>query len=515
MSSAPTDVVRAPRVGLVIGVLVALALGLLAAVPAAPTTYWLVALWVAWLATLAWSLVGRRPSLAVAGLQCFLLLEVVAPATIAVTEGRTMIGPYDVTAGTVGALQLSTLAQVAILVGAVAARAWLPATDRTPVRVPVAARRLDRWAVGLLAVALVCLVAYVVVARGDPARLIVLVGDAKYNDFLRSTDGPVVKYFASLVGLAGVAIVVVALRLVTGGWRRPWIPLGVVVLAASVLTSGGGRWFLVIPAVTAGLVWWRLSSAAWARHARLLLVGGTAALFVFAVLVGGLRDQAGVKDIDLSSFVDKQVRGGTFATSAVLVDTVPDHFEYLYGRSYVEVLAMPVPRALWPDKPEGAVKDLQRAFFSKEIGASFPFSGELYANFGWIGAALGCVLFGFLLEGSWLALTRARTTAGVVVWAAAVPTLLQMFSRGYLAGLIAGVAGFVVGIFLVALALQRADRAWRGRAGPDGPGRGRGARPGSSPDDPSDADANVRASVETPAGGPIGAGIGEPAPVAP
>lgn len=504
-----TGMVRSPRVGLVLGALAALALGLLAAVPAAPTTYWLVALWVAWLATLAWSLVGRRPSLAVAGLQCFLLLEVVAPATIAVTERRTMIGPYDVTAGTVGALQLSTLAQVAILVGAVAARAWLPATDRRPVPTPVGTRRLDRWAAGLLAVALVCLVAYVVVARGDPARLVVLVGDAKYNDFLRSTDGPVVKYFASLVGLAGVTIVVVALRLVTGGWRRPWIPLGVVVLAASLLTSGGGRWFLVIPAVTAGLVWWRLSPAAWARHARLLLIGGTATLFVFAVLVGGLRDQAGVKDIDVSSFVDKQVRGGTFATSAVLVDTVPDHFEYLYGRSYAEVVAMPVPRALWPDKPEGAVKDLQRAFFSKEIGASFPFSGELYANFGWIGAALGCVLFGFLLEGSWLALTRARTAAGVVVWASAVPTLLQMYSRGYLAGLIAGVAGFVMGILLVALALQRAERAWRRRTVPGDPGRGRGA-PGSSPGDPS-----AGAHADAPAGELIGAGVGEPAPVEP
>lgn len=510
MNPAATDEVRTPRVGLAIGVLAALALGVLAAVPAEPTTYWLMALWTAWLTTMAWSLVGRRPSLAIAGLQCFLLLEVVAPATIAVTEGRTMIGPFDVTAGTVGALQLSTLAQVAILVGAVAARVWRPPTDRRPVRVPVGTHRLDRWAVGLLALALVCLVAYVVVARGDPARLIVLVGDAKYNDFLRSTDGPVVKYFASLVGLAGVAIVVVALRLVTGGWRRPWIPIGVVVLGASVLTSGGGRWFLVIPAVTAALVWWRLSPAAWARHARLLLVAGTATVFVFAVLVGGLRDQAGVKDIDVGSFVDKQVRGGTFATSAVLVDTVPDHFEYLYGRSYAEVLAMPVPRALWPDKPEGAVKDLQRAFFSKEIGASFPFSGELYANFGWIGAASGCVLFGFLLESSWLALTRARTAAGVLVWAAAVPTLLQMYSRGYLAGLIAGVAGFVVGILVVAHTLQRAERARRRRTRPDGPSRGPGAPRGSSPDAPS-----AGAPIDRPADETIGAGLGEPALVTP
>lgn len=441
-----------------VGAAAAIGAGTLVASPAAPAAYWLLALWAAWLATMVWALAARQPSLAVAGLEFFLLLEVVGPATLAVVEGRTYIGIYEVTEGTVGALQLSVLAQVAVLVGALAARAWHPAVHPVKFVPRISAARLDRWSVILLAVAVACLVAYVVIARGDPRSLVVLVGEAKYNDFLKSADGPLVKYFSSLVGLAGVAIVVAGLRMSSLGFRRAWVPIGVVLVSMALLTSGGGRWFLVIPGVATALVWWRMSPGAWTRHPRTLLLVGTAGLFVFAVLVGGLRDQSGEKSIDVGAFVDKQVRGGTFATTAVLVMTVPDHYAPLNGSSYAEVLAMPVPRALWPDKPEGATKDLQRTFFRSEIGASFPFYGESYANFGWWGTAIACGLFGFALESVWVRLLAARRAWQVIVWAALVPTLLQMFSRGYLAGLIAGVFGFLLGVGLVARALSRRER---------------------------------------------------------
>jgi hypothetical protein len=437
---------------------------------AAPT-YWLVALWAAWGTTVAWIALSRHPSLAMAGLQTFLLLEVLAPATIAVREGRTMIGIYDVSEGTVAALQLTVLAQVALLAGAVGARALGRSGPPVRVRDRLPADRLDRWSVRLLAGAAAGLVLYVVTSGGDPRRLLVLVGDSKYRDFLRSTEGPVINYFSVLLGLAGVAIIIAVLRLTLGAPHRRWVPFAVIASAVVLLGSGGARWWLGIPAVAATLIWWKTSSGPLARRPRTLLAAGALGLFVMAVMVGGLRDQAGHKEIDVGAFVDKQFRGGVFATTAVLVERVPSRHDHLHGSSYAEVVALPVPRALWADKPEPAVRDLQRVFFRQEIGASFAFYGELYANFGWVGTAIGCVGFGALLETAWLRLVRARRPATLVFFAAAVPVLLQLFSRGYLAGLVAALAGFVVGLLVVTRALRRLEGGSGQRVGADPPSR--------------------------------------------
>lgn len=453
-----TSAIRTPdltsRTISVAGVLAALAVGAVASQPLAPATWWLIALWVAWGAATAFALLSRWPSLALAGLQVFFLLEVLAPATIAVLEGRTMIAVYDVTAGTVGALQLSVLAQLAVLAGALGARAWHGGGPPARIDLDLPGWLLDRWSILLLAGAVVGMALYVTTAGGDPRALVVLVGEAKYGAFAKTAEGPVVKYFSVLLGLAGAAIVVATLRLTSSARRARWIPWVIMVVCALLLVSGGARWWLGIPAVTAALCWWRTARGSWARHPRLILVFGAVGLFAMAVLVGGLREQSGVKSVDTDAFLSKQLRGGVFATTAVLVDTVPATHPHLGGSSYAEVVVMPVPRALWPDKPEGRVKDLQRAFFRQELGASFAYYGEAYANFGWAGVAVLCLVFGFLLESCWLRLVAATTPAALVVYAAMVPTLLQFFSRGYLAGLIAGVSGFVLGIVLVSRGLR-------------------------------------------------------------
>ncbi len=438
-----------------VGAAAALVGGIAVTTYAAEPQYWLATLWASWLLTSAWVVFSSRPSLAMAGVQLFFLLEVLAPATIAVTEGRTLIAIYDVTAGTVGALQLSTLAQLALLAGAVGARLWhgTPAMRHLQVRLP--AVRLDRWSILLLLGAIGGLALYVLTAGGDPRALIVLVGSAKYGDFLRSADGPVIKYFGVLLGFAGVAIIVATLRLTSAPARSRLVPVAVIGVSALLLISGGARWWLGIPAVAAALVWWKTTRSGWAWRPRRLLLVGSVGLFAMAVLVGGLRDQSGDKSVDTDAFLAKQLGGGVFATTAVLVDTVPSDVAHLGGTSYAELLAMPVPRAVWPEKPEGEVKELQRAFFGQELGASFAFYGEAYANFGWIGAGLASLVFGLVLESVWLRLVAARTLGGVVALATAIPMLLQLFSRGYLAGLLAGLFGFVVGLALVVRGLRR------------------------------------------------------------
>lgn len=425
--------------------------------PASPASFWYAACWVVWAAGTLWVLLAARPSLAVAGVQVWFLLAVLAPATYAVVEARTTIGGVDFTPGTASALRLSALALAAVLAGAVAARVWHPAPRVERVRVDLSARRLDRWAAGFLLAGLGAFALFVVLARGDLRGLLVLAGDRRYGAFLRGSEGTVLKYLQVLLSLAGVGLLVAVLRL-TVSRRRPAVPLTVIAVATVALISGGARWYLAVPAVAAVLVWWKTTPSSWVRRPRRIVLGGAAALLVVAVLVGGLRDQVGPKSVDATAFVEKELRGGVFAATAGLTQHVPSTRDHLWGAGYAEILTMPVPRALWPDKPEGVTKELQAAWFPQLIGASYPFYGELYANFGLAGTVVGAFGFGALLEYAWLRLVGTRRLTVTVTAAAAVPVLLQILTRGSLAGQLASQFGVVVGVAVLVHLIGRAHR---------------------------------------------------------
>lgn len=71
-----------------------------------------------------------------------------------------------------------------------------------------------------------------------------------------------------------------------------------------------------------------------------------------------------------------------------------------YGRHYVDLLALPVPRPWWPDKP--ATNEHLLAISSESlplarIGAVFTLSGELYTDWRWFGIVIGGFLVARLL----------------------------------------------------------------------------------------------------------------------
>jgi hypothetical protein len=70
---------------------------------------------------------------------------------------------------------------------------------------------------------------------------------------------------------------------------------------------------------------------------------------------------------------------------------VPARIPHAHGRTYLNALARPVPRALWPDKPKAADTLLTARIWPRlaAIGGGFAFSlfGEPYLNFGLAGVA--------------------------------------------------------------------------------------------------------------------------------
>lgn len=453
----------------VVGAVVAAAL---ASVDSA-ATFWLGALWATWLGGLVWAITRRPVSLAFVTLWGWLLVYVVIGATAATIEGQAEIGVWVFRAGVTPAVAMVTLSSGALWAGAALVHLvgrgrphgrWRVGTAGAarPAPLPsLTAERLDRWALMLVVLAASSLVLYVRLAGAGLSSLNVLAGSAVYGDVAGSagaSGGTVVQYLKTLNALAGVALVLLAYRLVVVS-RRRWGRAVVVVAAATVLLIlSGGRSWLFVPTLAAGLFVWRPATGRWtARTRRWLVLGGVSA-FAFAAVVGGVRGQAGEPAIDPAAFARKEVIG-VFPPTAGLVETVPRQHDHLEGSSYLELVALPVPRALWPDKPQTVLGDVQLAIFGKNIGASFGFHGELFANFGWAGVLVGSLLFGGLLEATWRSLVRTRTLPAALLLSVALAVLVQVFSRGYVAGQLAGQFGLVMGALAVALLIRRSSPA--------------------------------------------------------
>ena len=85
---------------------------------------------------------------------------------------------------------------------------------------------------------------------------------------------------------------------------------------------------------------------------------------------------------------------------------VPSRIDYMYGETYAEILYSPIPRLIWPDKPDSSHQYSQR--YSVIFGLQTETGSETtamnlnplvegYWNFGWFGIALGCAAMGLVV----------------------------------------------------------------------------------------------------------------------
>jgi hypothetical protein len=145
------------------------------------------------------------------------------------------------------------------------------------------------------------------------------------------------------------------------------------------------------------------------RQLRAPSVGALLALMTFAVVVvsyarsaRGFFEQDGVRDlirVDVQDAIVQNLRNGDFGYAATVFDVleyVPEQTSFLRGRSYYRLLFVPIPRSLWPEKPQNT----QRVVASW-LRPSIPehttppgIQGDLYINFGLTGV-LGFIAFGW------------------------------------------------------------------------------------------------------------------------
>jgi hypothetical protein len=114
----------------------------------------------------------------------------------------------------------------------------------------------------------------------------------------------------------------------------------------------------------------------------------------------------------------------------------------LLGYSYLSVLALPVPRSWWPDKPSLgehalAVATLDRPYDVE--GRIVTYIGESYVNFGYFGVVAVAILLGWSLTRWYLfAIDGPRNSLKIYVYITVFASLVQLFRDGVLSLIVFG-----------------------------------------------------------------------------
>ena len=417
-------------------------------VPGSAGDSWLTILWAAWIIAVVWALTRPSFSLLFAAIMTAMLLFVIIPATEAQLSGHTTIGGNDYRAGVVRALEIAALGQCGMLVGAVTARTFWPVPRLVKVFPRLSPSHLDRATRRAALVGVLALLALSVLGGASLRSFFVYTTSGGYGTFAKETTG-YLDYLLSIQCVAGLAVVLLPLRLGCHGSSRRWA-LFFAALATLVLLGGGQRVRFFVPAFAAGLIWLKTSKSSRPPQRRLAVVG-VLVLIVFGGLIGVARGPAHSRHLSVSTLINASVGSANdlFLPLAGLASTVPGRLPYLGGSSYLEVAAFLVPRALWNGKPQGAIYTITTAIDPGHSGLAFPEFGEMYANFGLPGVVIGSLLLGAfieLLSGRFARSTSIRESVFTAVCGA---VLLDLFTRGDIAPLLASFAGLLVATALV------------------------------------------------------------------
>jgi hypothetical protein len=100
---------------------------------------------------------------------------------------------------------------------------------------------------------------------------------------------------------------------------------------------------------------------------------------------------------DVASYILRSGDFEAFEKGMLVMDVFPNHTPPLYGASFASVLIMPIPRAIWPEKPDISPNTaLVQAYPNMPINFAITLVGEAYANLLWPGVFIIFLLFGLV-----------------------------------------------------------------------------------------------------------------------
>lgn len=174
-------------------------------------------------------------------------------------------------------------------------------------------------------------------------------------------------------------------------------------IALLIIQSGRGN---LIQFILSAMIVFDLTKKRQSKiNARFLLI---LTLTIFVTIAGLTTRVASQRNIDLSEASQLVTSNISSALSAPFA--LYDHFylstEYVnytgynYGLFYLENILRPIPRSIWPEKPQPLGKLVREQFWGDSQGGIPPgLFGEFYISFGFLGVFLLSGLFGVTVAG--------------------------------------------------------------------------------------------------------------------
>lgn len=172
-----------------------------------------------------------------------------------------------------------------------------------------------------------------------------------------------------------------------------------------ISVQGFGRYRLILPAILLLQIWLDRRGRKWPTMWMLGLLAALAMVFFPLKAVGDLVQQGGsmsaVADEVKTSTSDTLSGRGSDQTIldhlAITLDLTDEHGTLFWGRPYMALFTLPIPRQLWPDKPGLADHIAELSNGSRpldKIGGVTTLPGDIYLNFGYLGVAIGMFVIG-------------------------------------------------------------------------------------------------------------------------
>lgn len=261
-------------------------------------------------------------------------------------------------------------------------------------------------------------------------------------------------YWVQLIGL-GLLACLIWFAQDRRALRRPVFWVAAAASMAVAFLTTGSRSLVFYPVIVAFMVWvLRERKVAWKRFVMLAAVGmvalgvlGSLRSSTFGGRVGWekVTDFSAIETLVTQSLPELVERRTTLDSTLPILATVPEEHDFLYGSTYAAVVALPIPRSLWPSKPGLSGGRMGREFFHSRAGIPVTGVGEAYWNFHVPGVLLVFALFGIFHR--WVAslfVPYARWPAMILLYAMGMWAMNDPSSDGVVGALFAVLPALVL-----------------------------------------------------------------------
>lgn len=179
---------------------------------------------------------------------------------------------------------------------------------------------------------------------------------------------------------------------------RPFLLAALAILIGLFLAQGGGRRIIGALALSAGVVWVLTARHQGKALLSLMLFGLPALLMYLQYILMtrstgiGATGAIGTRDLFEGGIaVDDNIN-----RLAQLIEIIPAYVPHVGFDWVLLILVRPIPRVLWPGKPEGLDFDLTTFLGMQNVSLTASVVGESYLAFGLIGCLAVGLVYGYL-----------------------------------------------------------------------------------------------------------------------